>query len=79
MDKQQPSNGNLNAGISIRHGPVEEMEVDDERAPTTNGVNGKRKSRGSVGKTYKEATSSDEEEDKPLVRSTLPSLPPLCR
>jgi hypothetical protein len=68
MDKQQPSNGSLNPGISIRMGPVEEMEV-DEVAPATNGVNGKRKSRGSVGKIYREATSSDDEEDKPLVRS----------
>jgi DNA topoisomerase-1 len=78
MDKGQPSNGTLNPGISIRMGPVQEMEVDEE-APAKNGVNGKRKSRGSIGKMYKEATSSEDEEDKPLVCSALLSPPPLCR
>jgi hypothetical protein len=68
MDKANPSNGNLNAGISIRNGPVvEKMDV-DEQAPATNGTsNGKRKSRGSIQKKYKEATSS-EDDDIPLVR-----------
>jgi DNA topoisomerase-1 len=78
MDKQQPSNGSLNHGISIRMGPVEEMEVDED-APATNGANGKRKSRGSIGKTYKEATSSDDEEDEPLVRRAISFLPSICR
>jgi len=68
MDKANPSNGHLSAGISIRNGPVvEEMDVDDQ-APATNGTsNGKRKSRGSIQKKYTEATSS-EDEDVPLVR-----------
>lgn len=68
MDKANPSNGDLDAGISIRNGPVvEEMDM-DEQAPATNGTsNGKRKSRGSMQKKYKEATSS-EDEDVPLVR-----------
>ncbi|ORX99896.1 eukaryotic DNA topoisomerase I [Clohesyomyces aquaticus] len=67
MDKQIPSNGHVEPGISIRMGPVEDMDVD---APHTNGnVNGKRKSRGSIpnGKTYKDASSSDED-DKPLSK-----------
>ena len=67
MDKNTSSNGHLNAGISIRMGPVEEMDVD---GPHVNGhTNGKRKSRGSIGakKTYKEDSSDD---DKPLVRSS---------
>lgn len=72
MDKQLPSNGTVNPGISIRHGPVEDTNMDDG-PPVTNGAtngaaNGKRKSRGSISKTYKEATSSDEDENKPLVR-----------
>jgi DNA topoisomerase-1 len=51
-------------------GPVQDMDVD---SPAANGnINGKRKSRNSLtnGKTYKEETSS-EEDDKPLVRSTM--------
>lgn len=70
MDKQVPSNGHVEPGISIRMGPVDDMDVD---APATNanvnGANGKRKARGSLnnGKTYKDASSS-EEDDKPLVR-----------
>lgn len=66
MDKQLPSNGHVEPGVSIRMGPVEDMEVD---SPATNGnVNGKRKARASLtnGKTYKEESSS--EEDQPLVR-----------
>ncbi len=51
------------ADISIRNGPVtEEMNVDDPIA------NGKRKSRGSIGKpvNYNEVPSASEDE-KPLV------------
>jgi DNA topoisomerase-1 len=67
MDEQVPSNGHVEPGISIRMGPVDAMDVD---APATNGANGKRKARASLtnGKTYKDASSS-EEDDKPLVRS----------
>ncbi|KAF2464040.1 uncharacterized protein BDR25DRAFT_99044 [Lindgomyces ingoldianus] len=67
LDKQIPSNGHVEPGISIRMGPVEDMDID---APLTNGnVNGKRKSRGSIanGKSYKDASSSDED-DKPLSK-----------
>jgi DNA topoisomerase-1 len=62
-----PSNGHVEPGISIRMGPVDDsMDVD---APETNGnANGKRKARSSItnGKSYKDASSS-EEDDKPLV------------
>ncbi|CAO2657047.1 Nn.00g058500.m01.CDS01 [Neocucurbitaria sp. VM-36] len=67
MDAQVPSNGHVEPGISIRMGPVDDMDVD---APATNGnVNGKRKARTSVtnGKTYKDASSS-EDDDKPLSK-----------
>ncbi|KAF2797895.1 DNA topoisomerase 1 [Melanomma pulvis-pyrius CBS 109.77] len=65
MDKQTPSNGHVEPGLSIRMGPVDDMEVD---APTTNGnANGKRKARSSLTNTYKEASSS-EEDDKPLSK-----------
>jgi hypothetical protein len=69
MDKQIPSNGHVEPGVSIRMGPVEEMDIDP---PPTNGTsNGKRKARSSLtnGRTYKEASSSDDDDDKPLVRS----------
>lgn len=68
LDKQVPSNGHVEPGISIRMGPVDNMDVD---APATNGAaNGKRKARNSIpnGKSYKDASSSDED-DKPLVGS----------
>jgi hypothetical protein len=73
MDKQLPSNGHVEPGISIRMGPVDPMEVDE---PATNGgANGKRKARSSItnGKSYKDASSS-EEDDKPLVRLRLEHL-----
>jgi DNA topoisomerase I len=65
MSKAVPSNGTARGGISIRHGAMEEMNIDK---PHTNGVsNGKRKSRTSLAqaKSYKE--SSSDEEDSPLV------------
>lgn len=67
MDRANPSGKSVQPGISIRNGPMEEMDVDE---PATNGnVTGKRKARQSLsnGHTYKEA-SSDEEDNKPLVR-----------
>ena len=70
MDKIAPSNGHVEPGISIRNGPVEEMDVDKPEEAQTNGLaNGKRKARASLsnGKTYKEA--SDSEDDQPLVSS----------
>ncbi|KAF2099554.1 DNA topoisomerase 1 [Rhizodiscina lignyota] len=80
MDKENPTNGHVEAGISVRHGPVEEMDVDeDANGPImANGVtNGKRKARSSVtnGKSYKEASSS-EEDDKPLSKRRKMAAPP---
>jgi len=65
MDKQLPANGHVEPGISIRMGPVDDMDVD---AP--NGTaNGKRKSRGSIPTTsYKERSGSEDEDDKPLSK-----------
>ena len=67
MDKANPDPDSENAapGISIRNGPMEEMDIDkpESREPETNG---KRKSRHSNAKSYKES-SEDEEDDKPLV------------
>lgn len=66
MDKANPPVANGAPGISIRNGPVDEMDVDE---PSTNGhAGGKRKSRGSLknNKTYKEE-SEDEEGEKPIV------------
>lgn len=64
MDKQAPSNGHVEPGISIRMGPVDDMDVD---APNGN-ANGKRKSRGSIPTaSYKERSGSEDDDDKPLV------------
>ncbi|KAL8862762.1 MAG: hypothetical protein Q9178_000704 [Gyalolechia marmorata] len=51
-------------GISIRNGPVEDVDVDHQP-----GTNGKRKGRASMnnGVSYKDATD-DSEEDKPLSK-----------
>lgn len=78
MNKENPTNGHVEAGISIRHGPVEDMHVDSEPkdVPQINGVNGvtngKRKARNSIpnGKSYKEDSTS-EDDDKPLVSQWL--------
>lgn len=72
LDKESPSNGHIEPGVSVRMGPVESMDVDP---PATNGtVNGKRKARNSItnGKSYKEVSS--DEDDKPLVRSVATLL-----
>ena len=63
MDKANRAGKDAPAGVSVRNGPVEEMDLDE---PTVNGAS-KRKARGSIGtgKSYKE--TSDEEDDKPLV------------
>lgn len=63
LDKQIPSGSNVRPGISVRNGPVDAMDVDKG---AMNGVNGKRKSRGSVVQKYRESSAS--EDDKPLVR-----------
>lgn len=68
MDKANPDAVNGAPGISIRNGPMEEMDID---APAANGhASIKRKARGSMGKgkSYKEATDEDDEEAEPLVR-----------
>lgn len=70
LDKELPSNGHVEPGVSIRMGPVEDMDVD---SPATNAnLNGKRKARTSLtnGKSYKEESSDD---DKPLVRHVFRS------
>ena len=71
LDKGNPSSNHAKPGISLRNGPVEEMDINDE-APKSNGFAGKRKSRSSVEnkKSYREM-ASDSEEDKPLVRTQM--------
>lgn len=67
MNGNSKANGHVNPGVSVRMGPMEdEMDVDKP-------VNGtKRKSSMANGKTYKEASDSDD--DVPLV-PRLPSPP----
>jgi len=59
MDKQNTVNGDASAGVSVRHGPVNPMNID----PKTNGT--KRKSRNSITQiSYKD---DSDDEDLPLV------------
>ena len=75
MDKANPAGKNTAPGISIRNGPVEEMDVDGPgmHGHAPNGT-AKRKVRNSMGneKTYKE-TSDDEDDDRPLVGYSMAS------
>ena len=59
MDKANQAANNAPAGISIRNGPVDEMDLDEPAATGTS----KRKARISNGHSYKEVS----EDDKPLV------------
>lgn len=67
MDKANPPAVHGAPGISIRNGPVVEMDIDE---PIVNGnAKGKRKARGMGNKkSYKEASEEDDEEGEPLVR-----------
>ena len=76
MDKAVPSSGAVQPGISIRNGPVEQMDtlMTDVNEIQTNGHT-KRKVRESLNKpSYADAESSDD--DEPLVRAQIisPSL-----
>ena len=63
MDKEQPA-ANGAVGISIRNGPVDEMDVD---SPQLNGHTlAKRKARNSTAKSYKE-DSNESDDDAPMV------------
>ena len=66
MDKANPDAENAAPGISIRNGPLKEMDIDEPETgkPETNG---KRKSRHSNAKSYKESSDEDDEDDKPSV------------
>ena len=69
MDKAMPSNGDVQPGISIRNGPVEQVDttMTDVNDVQTNGYT-KRKVRESLNKpSYAENESSDD--DEPLVRA----------
>ena len=76
MDKVVPSNSVVQPGISIRNGPVEQMDtpMTDGNEVQTNGHT-KRKARESLNRaSYAEGESSDT--DEPLVRAQIisPSL-----
>ncbi|KAL2041401.1 hypothetical protein N7G274_005783 [Stereocaulon virgatum] len=68
MDKANPPVANGAPGISIRNGPMDQMEID---RPEINGkASSKRKSRGSMGKgrSYKEASDEEDEDEGPLSK-----------
>ena len=62
MDKQIRSNGHVAPGISIAMGPVTESEIDK---PTPNGTT---KRKASNGKSYKDSSHDDSDEDIPLQK-----------
>jgi len=63
-------NGHLKPAISLVNGhPDKDVDMDEETPAATNGdTNGKRKARTSTGKSYKEASASESDDDAPLVR-----------
>ena len=65
-------NGCIVPGVSMRMGPVQEMDVDHSQ---TNGINGKRKSRVN-GASYKDASSASEDDDAPLSKKRKTSIRP---
>ena len=74
MDKSAAPGNHMASGISIRNGPVEMMDIDgreSEDAKTNGVVSSKRKARQSMtnGKSYKDASSDNDEDDEPLVWS----------
>ena len=69
MDRAVPPNGDVLPGISIRNGPVQEVDtpMPDANGVEANGGPAKRKIRESLMKpSYADAETS-EEDDKPLV------------
>ncbi|CAF9921993.1 MAG: DNA topoisomerase 1 [Heterodermia speciosa] len=71
MDKANKAANNAPAGISIRNGPVDEMDLDE---PTANGTS-KRKARGSMGNGHSYKEMSEEEDEKPLNKRRRVSRP----
>ena len=75
LDRQTPSNGSLNPGISIRNGPVtEDVDMKDANGHIPNrAVPAKRKARDSAVKPkYADEESSDS--DVPLVCAVPPVI-----
>jgi DNA topoisomerase-1 len=72
--KVKRESSQLDPGVSIRFGPVQDKDVEMRDAE---GGASKRKGRTSVShqKSYAESESSDED-DQPLVRHTLPQNSP---
>lgn len=63
LDQSVPKKGSGMAGLSVRNGPVRDVEMGDDE-PVTNG--NKRKSRSSISKpVYKDESDSDA--SQPLV------------
>ena len=66
MDRALPKKSTGLAGLSVRNGPVEDMDVD---TPVTNGAS-KRKSRGSISKVNYRDNDSESDGGAPLVGDT---------
>ena len=71
-------NGPVDPGVSLRHGPVQDEDVHMGASGSTKKVNGidagsKRKSRVN-GASYKDPTSSEDDEDQPLSKKRKTSV-----
>ena len=79
MDKGNPSGDHVEPGISIRNGPMVEMDIEEHSSKPLQ-ANGaattKRKARQSngTGKSYNEVSNEDDDDDQPLVRQWNHSL-----
>lgn len=71
MDKTLPPTSDVQPGVSIRNGPVQEIEMADANGATTNGDTAKRKSRASLQRPSYAEMEGSEDDDKPLVSTDL--------
>ncbi|OQN99476.1 hypothetical protein B0A48_14454 [Cryoendolithus antarcticus] len=67
MDREVPTHNGVAPGVSMAMGPVTEMDIDE---PITNGhaAGSKRKASLGKGKSYKDDSGSDDDDDVPLTK-----------
>jgi len=79
MDKATPSHGRVVPGISIRNGPLKEIDtpMSDVNGIEVNGTGlPKRKAREGLARLSYAKPESSDDDDKPLVRPSVPSSSP---
>jgi len=79
MEKAIPGNGRVMPGLSIRNGPLEEIDTPmlDLNGIEANGAGlPKRKAREGLAQLSYAETESSDDDDKPLVWPSVPSCSP---